>query len=48
MLYDIEYDDNMDASFKDLNILDGTILRVGSEDGNEDLDIIIQTRYINK
>ncbi|CAO3615768.1 unnamed protein product [Cunninghamella echinulata] len=43
MLYDIEYDDNMDASFKDLNILDGTILRVGSEDGNEDLDIIIQT-----
>ncbi|KAI9300646.1 hypothetical protein BJ944DRAFT_272708 [Cunninghamella echinulata] len=43
MLYDIEYDDNMDVSFKNLNILDGTILRVGSEDGDEDLDIIIQT-----
>ncbi|CAO3617566.1 unnamed protein product [Cunninghamella blakesleeana] len=43
MLYDIEYDDNIDTSFKELKIHDGSILRIGSEDGDEDLDIIIHT-----
>ncbi|CAO3580441.1 unnamed protein product [Absidia cylindrospora] len=44
MLYDIEYDDNLDTLLKDLKVQDGTILRIDSENGDQDLDLVIQSR----
>ncbi|KAI8338190.1 hypothetical protein BC941DRAFT_34173 [Chlamydoabsidia padenii] len=44
MLYDIEYDDNLDTLLKDLKVQDGTILRIDSETDDQDLDLIIQSR----
>ncbi|KAI8088804.1 uncharacterized protein BX664DRAFT_365212 [Halteromyces radiatus] len=44
MLYDIEYDDNLDTLLKDLKVQNGTILRIDSENGDQDLDLVIQSR----
>ena len=44
MLYDIEYEDNVDTPLKDLHLMDGVILRIGSADGDEDVDLVIKNR----
>ncbi|KAI8069578.1 hypothetical protein BC940DRAFT_236420 [Gongronella butleri] len=44
MLYDIEYEDNLDTPLKDLHLKDGVILRIGSADGDEDVDLVINNR----
>ncbi|SAL97716.1 hypothetical protein [Absidia glauca] len=43
MLYDIEYDDNLDTLLRDLKVQDGTILRINSETDDQDLDLIVQS-----
>jgi hypothetical protein len=44
MLYDIEYDDNLDTLLRDLKVQDGTILRINSETDDQDLDLIVQSK----
>ncbi|CAO3672200.1 unnamed protein product [Rhizopus microsporus] len=42
IIYDIEYDDNVNSPLKDIGLKPGTILRVSDDDGN-DLDLILET-----
>ncbi|CEJ00366.1 hypothetical protein RMCBS344292_14423 [Rhizopus microsporus] len=42
IIYDIEYDDNVNSPLKDIGLKPGTMLRVSDDDGN-DLDLILET-----
>lgn len=41
MIYDIDFDDNLDTLVKDLGITEGTILRVSGESNLQELDLIL-------
>lgn len=41
MIYDIDFDDNLDATIKDLGITEGTILRVSGDSNVQELDLIL-------